>query len=111
VHAESSSWLGLQSWDPCPYGVEQMPRAGSPNVDLGEHMLFEVEFLRFTEKAPEGELLRRVVGAFANLKAVEHTALIEASNARPMADGFRIYSEGMLSKTVVIRSMQHQQVA
>ena len=38
-------------------------------------MLFEVEFLRFTEKAPEGELLCRVVGAFADLKAVEQAAL------------------------------------
>ena len=74
-------------------------------------MLFEVEFLRFTEEAPDGELLRRVVGAFADLKAVEQDALKEASNTTPMADGFRIYSDGMLRKTALIRSLPAQRVA
>ena len=66
-------------------------------------MLFEVEFLRFTEQAPEGELLRRVIGAFADPKAVEQEAIKEASASAPMADGFRIYSDGALRKTVFIR--------
>ena len=71
----------------------------------GIHMLFEVEFLRFTEETPEGELLRRVVGAFSDPKAVEQQALKEASYNTPMADGFRIYSDGTLKKTVFIRPM------
>ena len=74
-------------------------------------MLFEVEFLRFTEEMPEGELVRRVVGAFAELKAVENEALKEASNSTPMADGFRIYLDGILKKTVLIRSMPGRRVA
>jgi len=73
-------------------------------------MLFEVEFLRFTEEAPQGELLRRVVGAFADQKAVEHEAVKEASSTIPMADGFRIYSEGIHTKTVFIRSMVRQRM-
>jgi hypothetical protein len=40
------------------------------NVTWGV-MTCEVEFLRFAEEAPEGELLRRVVSAFADLRAVE----------------------------------------
>ncbi len=71
-------------------------------------MLFEVEFLRFTEEAPGGQLLRRVVTAFADSKAVEQEALKEASNTTPMADGFRIYSDGILRKTVFIRSLVGQ---
>jgi hypothetical protein len=67
-------------------------------------MLFEVEFIRFTESVPEGELLRRVVGAFADQKAVEQGALKVASTDEPMPDGFRIYSDGVLRKTVFIRS-------
>ena len=75
-------------------------------------MLFEVEFLRFTEEMPEGELVRRVVGAFAELKAVENEALKEASNSTPpMADGFRIHLDGILKKTVLIRSMPGRRVA
>jgi hypothetical protein len=63
-------------------------------------MLVEVEYLRLTDEAPEGELLRRVVGAFADLKAAERQALKQASTIEPMADGFRLYSDGVLSKTV-----------
>ena len=74
-------------------------------------MLFEVEFLRFTEEALEGELLRRVVGAFTDPKAVEQEALKEASSTEPMADGFRIYSDGTLRKTVFIRPVASKRLA
>ena len=76
----------------------------------GNRMLFEVEFLRFTDEAPEGELLRRVVGAFADPKAVEREALKEASSTAPMADGFRIYLDGTLKKTVFIRPMANKRL-
>jgi len=56
-------------------------------------------------------LLRRVVGAFADMKAVEQDVLKAASDTTPMADELRIRSDGMLRKTVLTRSLPDQRVA
>jgi hypothetical protein len=64
-------------------------------------MRFQIEFFRRTEGEPDGEIIRRNSGQFASEKDVE----IYGLTRRPEeADGFRILKDGVVRKTISIRS-------
>ena len=67
-------------------------------------MRLEVEFFQCTQDRPDGMTIRRNSGQFASEKDAETYGLLK----RPeQADGFRIWKEGVLRKTVSIRSESH----
>jgi hypothetical protein len=64
-------------------------------------MRFHIEFLRYTQECPDGEVIRRNSGQFASERDVE----IYGLTRRPEeADGFRILKDGAVRKTVSIRT-------
>jgi hypothetical protein len=64
-------------------------------------MRFEIEFFRRDADHPDGRTVRRNSGQFASEKDVEIYGFVK----RPEdADGFRIWKDGALRKTVSIRS-------
>ena len=64
-------------------------------------MLFQIEFFRCTNEEPQGKTIRRNSGQFASERDVE----IYGLTARPEdADGFRILKDGVVRKTVSIRT-------
>jgi hypothetical protein len=75
-----------------------------PRDSLCTGMRFQIEFIRYTQERPGGEVIRRNSGQFANEKDVE----IYGLTRRPEdADGFRIVTDGAVRKTVSIRSETH----
>ena len=67
-------------------------------------MRFEVEFFHRSHDHPDGKTIRRNSGQFANEKDAESYGLMK----RPeQADGFRIWKDGALCRTVSIRSERH----
>jgi len=64
-------------------------------------MLFQIEFFRRTYQEPQGTTIRRNSGQFASERDVETYGL----TAPPKdADGFRILKDGVVRKTVSIRT-------
>ena len=67
-------------------------------------MRFDVEFFQHSHKHPNGKTVRRNSGQFASEKDAETYGFLK----RPeQADGFRIWKDGALRKTVSIRSEEH----
>jgi hypothetical protein len=68
-------------------------------------MLFEIEFFRVTEAAPEGATIGRICRDFESLKTAEDHILSSAGirNSSDEVDGFRIHAAGRLKKTIFIR--------
>jgi hypothetical protein len=64
-------------------------------------MRFEIEFFRCTKQEPDGKVIRRNTGQFASERDVEAYGLIMRPDD---ADGFRISKDGVLRKTVSIRT-------
>ena len=63
--------------------------------------MFQIEFFRCTNEEPQGRTIRRNSGQFASERDVE----IYGLTARPEdADGFRILKDGVVRKTVSIRT-------
>lgn len=66
-------------------------------------MRFDIEFFQRNDQSG-GKTIRRDSGQFANERDAEIYGLIK----RPeVADGFRIWNNGVLWKTVSIRSEKH----
>jgi hypothetical protein len=67
-------------------------------------MRFEFEFFHRSPDHTDGKNIRRNSGQFAGAKDAETYGLLK----RPeQADGFRIWKDGALRKTVSIRSERH----
>jgi hypothetical protein len=62
---------------------------------------FEIEFFLRSHDQPDGKTIRRNSGQFASENDVETYGLLKRP---PEADGFRIWKDGVLRKTVSIRS-------
>ena len=63
--------------------------------------VFEVEFYQHSEAHPDGKTIRRNSGQFASERDAETYGL---SRRPEQADGFRIWKDGTLRKTVSVRS-------
>ena len=64
-------------------------------------MRFEIEFFLRSYDQPDGKTIRRNSGQFASENDVKTYGLLKRP---PEADGFRIWKNGVLRKTVSIRS-------
>lgn len=62
-------------------------------------MLFEIEFFQRTKHHPDGETLRRNSGQFASERDAETYGITRRPEE---ADGFRLWKDGALQKTVSI---------
>lgn len=64
-------------------------------------MLLQIEFFRRSNENSDGEPLRRRSGQFANERGAETYGRMRRPES---ADGFRIQKDGMVRKTVLIRT-------
>ena len=67
-------------------------------------MRFQIEFFRREPDQPDGRTVRRNSGQFASEKDVETYGLLYQPEG---ADGFRIWKDGTLRKTVSVVSARH----
>jgi hypothetical protein len=67
-------------------------------------MLFQIEFFRRIEGVSYGQTIRRNSGQFASEKDAEIYGLTKRPEE---ADGFRILKDGVVRKTISIRSETH----
>jgi hypothetical protein len=71
-------------------------------------MLYEFEFFRLLKNAPEttdeAPTIRRTTREFSHQEAAELYGLTHAAPraAQEKADGFRLYAEGKLKKTIIV---------
>jgi hypothetical protein len=68
---------------------------------LEDGVLFRVEFIRITDDAPDGVIVRINCGHFANERDAEACGALECPEG---ADAFRIVLDGIVKKTVIVRS-------
>jgi hypothetical protein len=68
-------------------------------------MAYKIEFFRITKAAPNGEVMSQVEHDFEDIKSAAYYGITNTGekSGRSTADGFRIYVNGVLTRTVFIR--------